>query len=137
MTATPEQVIAKIREALEYACNNEGTSSLISEFLLVRDQQTTQDERDEGERETSAFYIAQMVRRDSMKAVRDKVRPLLEAAEAERDALRKALERIAEATPRSTNSSSANDAFAFCAAIAETALDRDGARTLLAGDNHE
>lgn len=91
MTSTPEQVIAKIREALEYACNNEGTSSLISEFLLVRDQQTTQDERDEGERETSAFYIAQMVRRDSMKAVRDKVRPLLKEAEAERDALRKAL----------------------------------------------
>ncbi|MEN3145742.1 hypothetical protein ABCW43_00345 [Neorhizobium sp. IRAMC:178] len=92
MTATPDQVIEQIREALDYACNNEGTSSLISEFLLVRDQQTSQDERDEGERETSAFYIAQMVRRDAMKAIREKVRPILKEAEAERDALLKALE---------------------------------------------
>lgn len=31
-----------------------------SDFLLERDQQTTQDERDDGEREASAFIILQM-----------------------------------------------------------------------------
>lgn len=40
--------------------------------------------------------------------------------------LREALERICEATPRSTNSASANEAFAFCAAVAATALDHTG-----------
>lgn len=37
--------------------------------------------------------------------------------------LRQALKRIAEATPGSTNSMSANDALAWCAAVANTALD--------------
>ena len=35
----------------------------VADFLLERDQQTTQDERDDAERTTSAFLISEMVRR--------------------------------------------------------------------------
>lgn len=72
-------------------------------------------------------------------ALRNLVPALLsraEAAEAEIDALRKALERLREATPESTNSGNAHVAFGFVRTIVDTVLDDYPARTL-AGDNHE
>lgn len=53
-----------------------------------------------------------------------RLKAALAAKDAELARLRSALERICDATPRNTNSESANDAFAFCAAVAQTALDR-------------
>lgn len=43
--------------------NDEELATAIADFLLERDQQTLQDERDEDERHTSAFMIAQIVGR--------------------------------------------------------------------------
>jgi len=48
--------------------------------------------------------------------------------------LREALERIAEASPRSTNSWSAEEAFSWCAAIAETALDSSALQHVAKGE---
>lgn len=43
--------------------NDEELTTAIADFLLERDQQTLQDERDEEERHTSGFMIAQIVAR--------------------------------------------------------------------------
>ncbi|SON54284.1 hypothetical protein HDIA_0743 [Hartmannibacter diazotrophicus] len=42
--------------------NTSGLLDRIGDFLRERDEQTTQDERDAGERITTAFYIIQIVR---------------------------------------------------------------------------
>jgi len=47
-------------EAMTDALNDDALTKRAADFLLERDQQTTQDERDEGEREASAFIILQM-----------------------------------------------------------------------------
>lgn len=60
--ALSEQTLP-VRVALDDIVNDEKLTLEVSAFLLERDQQTTQDERDEAERETSAFMISQMVAR--------------------------------------------------------------------------
>lgn len=47
-------------EAMIGALSDDALAKRAADFLLERDQQTTQDERDDGERETSAFIILQM-----------------------------------------------------------------------------
>lgn len=49
-------------------------------------------------------------------------------------ALRGALERIAEASPRSTNSWSAEEAFSWCSAVAETALENGALQHVAKGE---
>ncbi len=49
-------------------------------------------------------------------------------------ALREGLERIAEASPRSTNSWSAEEAFSWCAAVAETALENAALQHVAKGE---
>lgn len=68
--ALPEQTLPVRVEAGDIV-NDEKLTLEVSAFLLERDQQTTQDERDEAERETSAFMISQMVARHIRSALVD------------------------------------------------------------------
>lgn len=65
--AAPQPAAVKVN--IETAVNDDALTKKIADFLLERDQQTSQDERDEGEREASAFFISQMVRRRILSAL--------------------------------------------------------------------